>query len=59
MYGSSNNREAPGSKMELNPAFTEIKKIKGVVLAGQAPTQVSLLFVFAVEKRIVWTFTLE
>jgi hypothetical protein len=31
--------------MELNPVFKEIKGFKGVVISGQDPTQLSLLFV--------------
>jgi hypothetical protein len=39
--------------------FKEIKETKGVVISGQDPTQLSLLFVFGVEQEIVWTFNLQ
>jgi len=35
------------------------KKIEGVVISGQDATQLKLLFAFAVEQGIVWTFNLE
>jgi hypothetical protein len=36
--------------MELNPVFSEIQ-IKGVAISGQDPTQLCLLFMFAVDKE--------
>ena len=43
MCGSS-IKGPPGYTMGLNPMFQEIQQIKGVVILGQDPTQISLLF---------------
>jgi hypothetical protein len=41
------SKGAPGSTVYLNPVFKEINR--GMVISGQDPTQLSLLFVFRVE----------
>jgi hypothetical protein len=44
MYGTK-NKEAPGSRLELNPLLKEINRLSKEQTSGQDPTQLNLLFV--------------